>query len=397
VPGELPIPIFLRPVIAEYGSPVRRRRLPDLRSPAAASGRSCWHASGGGARVPGRDAGDASRCPNSRWLARRRELRARRTSRARWCCFDFWATWCGPCHLQADILKELYPGRGEARRRVRGDLDRRGCRHGARFRRPKALPLRGARRSGGGPGHRPRDPGPADAGRHGPAGKIAYRTPASPTPPRSRPPCALPARGARADAAWSSSPSSSSSFRPLRPLRPLSASAGRGCRPRARPRPSSGSPPPISSRCASSAGSVRGGSGDLQFGRLRSTLGRADFTNGTVELNPHLLDRNPAGARADPGPRALPPGGGSAGRPRAEVEEDDGGLRCAKPTVCHRLDTSHLARRRRIWIWRCKSCGQGYPPSSRRAALPLRRLRRPAPGHRPSREEAAAQAVRRPG
>ncbi len=22
---------------------------------------------------------------------------------------DFWATWCGPCHLQADILKELYP------------------------------------------------------------------------------------------------------------------------------------------------------------------------------------------------------------------------------------------------------------------------------------------------
>ncbi|MBP9144768.1 MAG: TlpA family protein disulfide reductase [Thermoanaerobaculia bacterium] len=24
--------------------------------------------------------------------------------------FDFWATWCGPCHLQADILKEIYPG-----------------------------------------------------------------------------------------------------------------------------------------------------------------------------------------------------------------------------------------------------------------------------------------------
>lgn len=22
---------------------------------------------------------------------------------------DFWATWCGPCHVQADILKELYP------------------------------------------------------------------------------------------------------------------------------------------------------------------------------------------------------------------------------------------------------------------------------------------------
>lgn len=23
--------------------------------------------------------------------------------------FDFWATWCGPCHLQADILREMYP------------------------------------------------------------------------------------------------------------------------------------------------------------------------------------------------------------------------------------------------------------------------------------------------
>lgn len=22
---------------------------------------------------------------------------------------DFWATWCGPCHMQADILRELYP------------------------------------------------------------------------------------------------------------------------------------------------------------------------------------------------------------------------------------------------------------------------------------------------
>ncbi|MCB1007285.1 MAG: TlpA family protein disulfide reductase [Acidobacteria bacterium] len=23
--------------------------------------------------------------------------------------YDFWATWCGPCHLQADILARLYP------------------------------------------------------------------------------------------------------------------------------------------------------------------------------------------------------------------------------------------------------------------------------------------------
>ena len=24
--------------------------------------------------------------------------------------YDFWATWCGPCHLQADIFRKLYPG-----------------------------------------------------------------------------------------------------------------------------------------------------------------------------------------------------------------------------------------------------------------------------------------------
>ena len=27
--------------------------------------------------------------------------------------FDFWATWCGPCHLQAAILKKIYPGAAE--------------------------------------------------------------------------------------------------------------------------------------------------------------------------------------------------------------------------------------------------------------------------------------------
>lgn len=23
--------------------------------------------------------------------------------------YDFWATWCGPCHIQADILRKAYP------------------------------------------------------------------------------------------------------------------------------------------------------------------------------------------------------------------------------------------------------------------------------------------------
>lgn len=100
--------------------------------------------------------------------------------------------------------------------------------------------------------------------------------------------------------------------------------------------------------------------------RLRSTLGRADFTNVTVELNPHLLDRNPqellptlvhelchlaAGPRAGHGPRW-----------KAMMQAC-----AAEPTVCHTLDTSHVKRRRRIWIWRCKSCGQGYPRHHRGA------------------------------
>ncbi len=93
--------------------------------------------------------------------------------------------------------------------------------------------------------------------------------------------------------------------------------------------------------------------------RLRSSLGRADFSTATIELNPHLLDLHPqellptlvhelchlaAGARAGHGPKW-----------KAMLEASG-----AKPTVCHTLDTSHLRRRRREWIWRCKSCGEGY-------------------------------------
>jgi predicted SprT family Zn-dependent metalloprotease len=101
-------------------------------------------------------------------------------------------------------------------------------------------------------------------------------------------------------------------------------------------------------------------------GRLRSTLGRADFSAVTVELNPHLLDRNPrelvptlvhelchlaAGPRAGHGPKWK------------SMMAACG----AEPTVCHRLDTSHIARRRRIWLWRCRTCGEGYPRHHRGA------------------------------
>ncbi len=100
--------------------------------------------------------------------------------------------------------------------------------------------------------------------------------------------------------------------------------------------------------------------------RLRSSLGRADFSSATVELNPHLLDRNPAellptlvhevchlaaGARAGHGPKW-----------KAMMHACG-----APPTVCHALDTSHLKRRRRLWIWSCKACGEGYPRHHRGA------------------------------
>jgi predicted SprT family Zn-dependent metalloprotease len=96
-------------------------------------------------------------------------------------------------------------------------------------------------------------------------------------------------------------------------------------------------------------------------GRLRSTLGRADYRGATVELNAHLLDRNPgelvptlvhelchlaAGVRAGHGPKwkALM---------RACGE---------KPVACHRLDLSHLPSRRRArrYLWKCRTCGQDY-------------------------------------
>lgn len=93
--------------------------------------------------------------------------------------------------------------------------------------------------------------------------------------------------------------------------------------------------------------------------RLRSTLGRADFARATVELNPRLLDRHPrelvptllhelchllAGPCAKHGPKW-----------RALMEAL--GL---PPRACHDLDTSGARGRRRVWAWRCRSCGETY-------------------------------------
>ncbi|MGE0640412.1 MAG: SprT-like domain-containing protein [Thermoanaerobaculia bacterium] len=105
-------------------------------------------------------------------------------------------------------------------------------------------------------------------------------------------------------------------------------------------------------------------------GRLRSTLGRADYRAAAIELNPELLDRNPgelvptlihelchlaAGVRAGHGAKwkALMV---AAGFP---------------PTVCHRLDLSHLGNRSRPrrYLWLCRRCGETYPrtrPDARR-------------------------------
>lgn len=104
--------------------------------------------------------------------------------------------------------------------------------------------------------------------------------------------------------------------------------------------------------------------------RLKSTLGRADYRNVRVELNPELIDRNPhelvptlvhelchlaAGVRAGHGAKWK------------ELMR-----RCGQSTAaCHRLDLSHLParRRERRYLWQCRSCGHGYPrtrPDARR-------------------------------
>jgi len=100
--------------------------------------------------------------------------------------------------------------------------------------------------------------------------------------------------------------------------------------------------------------------------RLRTAVGRADFSGCTVELNARLLDRHPeelvptlvhelchlvAGARAGHGPRW-----------RAAVQALG-----YPPETCHRLDVSDLAVRRRAWIWRCVGCGETYRRRHRRA------------------------------
>ncbi|MEO8275363.1 MAG: SprT-like domain-containing protein [Thermoanaerobaculia bacterium] len=101
-------------------------------------------------------------------------------------------------------------------------------------------------------------------------------------------------------------------------------------------------------------------------GRLRSSLGRADFSRATIELNPHLLDRNPAELL----PTLLHELGHLAAGPRAGHGSKWKAMMQAlgePPTVCHSLDTSHLRRRRRLWLWRCVSCAAVYPRHHRGA------------------------------
>lgn len=101
--------------------------------------------------------------------------------------------------------------------------------------------------------------------------------------------------------------------------------------------------------------------------RLRTAVGRADFSACTIELNARLLDRHPeelvptlvhelchlvAGARA-----------GHGARWREAVVAL--GFR---PETCHRLDVADLAVRRRAWTWSCVRCGETYRRGHRRAS-----------------------------
>ena len=120
--------------------------------------------------------------------------------------------------------------------------------------------------------------------------------------------------------------------------------------------------------------------------RLRSTLGRADFAAATVELNPHLLDRNPRRVDSDARARALSPGGGSARRPRSQVEGDDGGLRRTADGLPSPRYFASSPDGGASGSGVAGSCGEGYvAPPSRRAPLPLRRLWRAISGHRRAR------------
>lgn len=100
--------------------------------------------------------------------------------------------------------------------------------------------------------------------------------------------------------------------------------------------------------------------------RLRTAVGRADFSGCTIELNARLLDRHPeellptlvhelchlvAGRRAAHGPRW-----------REAVTAL--GFR---PETCHRLDVEDLTVRRRLWLWVCVVCGERYPRHHRKA------------------------------
>ncbi len=214
-------------------------------------------------------AGSSRRCPSSRSLRSGARASARRTSRARSCSSTSGRPGAGPAICRPTFSRRSTPAR-RARRRVRGHLDRRGRRDGARLRRAGgrsptrcwsirrrswappleilALPTLVIMDARGQIAYR--HTGVADAETIEAALRAAAASAAAATSAR---PAAL-AVAAEADPAWSSSPSSSSSHR-------RAGSAGRRCPPRARPRLSSVSPPPICGRCASSAGSVRAASG----------------------------------------------------------------------------------------------------------------------------------------